>query len=320
MTPSRSYEKVPYPIRPSKQVERKLFLEILHKLGKEGLPVQDYTYIGMGSIFYVDFILFHRYLYVESMICAEHSDDKKRMRFNKPYKFIRLENGDVASLIPEVEEGKRYLVWLDYDTPLDGDKLNHFGGFLRRLASGSVIMITVDAQRRIDEDELQSGTTLKDLDDQACKELNLPFKRYLGRPVVRADLSYNGLPSMLSRVLRAKSEEIMALRGSMRLLQLFNYRYADGAQMYTYGGLVCDQALGDRLASSTILEVVGVARGLEPISISVPPLTMREKEWLDSKIRSRIRIDKMPFELKQSALDAYLEFYKHYPSFRDALL
>src|SRR5208337_456544 len=87
-----SFEKFNYLLRPCKQVERKLFIEALHRMSmfSHRYPIKDYTYIGLGSVYYADFILFHKYLYVDSMICAEASDIPKRMDFNKPFDFVIL--------------------------------------------------------------------------------------------------------------------------------------------------------------------------------------------------------------------------------------
>ena len=76
---ARSYEKFNYLLRPSKQVERKLFIETLHRLRDADYPICSYTYVGLGSIFYADFILFHKYLYIDRMICAERDEVERRM-------------------------------------------------------------------------------------------------------------------------------------------------------------------------------------------------------------------------------------------------
>ncbi len=86
----RSYEKFNYLLRPSKQVERKLFIEALHHLRTAGYPVYDYTYLGLGSVFYADFVLFHKYLYIDRMVCAEKDEIAPRMKFNKPFGFVKL--------------------------------------------------------------------------------------------------------------------------------------------------------------------------------------------------------------------------------------
>ena len=59
-----SFEKFNYLLRPSKQVERKLLIETMHHLAASGYPIYKYTYVGLGSIYYADFMLFHKYLYI----------------------------------------------------------------------------------------------------------------------------------------------------------------------------------------------------------------------------------------------------------------
>jgi hypothetical protein len=85
-----SFEKINYLLRPSKQVERKLIIEALPRLSKADYFLNEYTYLGLGSVYYADFILFHKYLFIDDMICAEEDAIPKRMDFNKPYEFIRL--------------------------------------------------------------------------------------------------------------------------------------------------------------------------------------------------------------------------------------
>ena len=43
-----SYDKINYLLRPSKQVERKLFIEGLQRLSKADYYISEYTYAGLG--------------------------------------------------------------------------------------------------------------------------------------------------------------------------------------------------------------------------------------------------------------------------------
>ena len=78
-----SFEQINYLLRPSKQVERKLFVEMFLKLAQVGYDVPSYTYVGLGSVYFADFLLFNKYLYIDNMICVEHADIPNRMKFNK---------------------------------------------------------------------------------------------------------------------------------------------------------------------------------------------------------------------------------------------
>src|SRR4051812_40176503 len=94
-----SYERVNYLLRPSKQVERKLFVETLHRLCTAGYQIANYTYLGMGSVYFADFLLFHKYLYIDRMVCAERTAPR-RMRFNLPFKFVQLRLDSVDKVVP----------------------------------------------------------------------------------------------------------------------------------------------------------------------------------------------------------------------------
>lgn len=323
MAKARSYERVPYPIRPSKQVERKLFVEVLQRLADYGISVRDAIYVGLGSVFYVDFLLFHKYLYIDHMVCSENSGDDDRMKFNLPYKFIDLRLSDISTLIPDIEEGRHYIIWLDFDQPLDRPMLDTIGGFVRRLSSGSIFIVTVDAQHRVDEEVmLERGYTLRAYEDYVCREMNRELGRYIGRRVARSDLSQNELPRVLVRAIEGKIQEVFSRRTAMEFLRIFNFKYADGAQMFTYGGIVCNLSLKNGLSQVDWTHWDGVEIGREPRNITVPPLTHKEKQWLDAHMRKKDRkvSRQMPFELKDSARDAYLRYYRHYPTYADSLL
>ena len=57
-----NFEKVNYYIRPKKQIERKILIELLNQISVLlSIPLNKYTYVGMGSTYYYDFILFHKF-------------------------------------------------------------------------------------------------------------------------------------------------------------------------------------------------------------------------------------------------------------------
>jgi hypothetical protein len=59
--------KVQYDIRPCKQTERRILLDIL-KIGSEaGLELSDYMYLGFGGFKFYDFEMVFRHLGIKSM-------------------------------------------------------------------------------------------------------------------------------------------------------------------------------------------------------------------------------------------------------------
>ncbi|MGH7989319.1 MAG: O-methyltransferase, partial [Limisphaerales bacterium] len=82
-----SYRKIHYLLRPAKNVQRKMLCEAFQRLGK-AKDVKEYRYVGFGSMYYGDFVLFHRILGIEHMTSIEHEDGAPRAEFNKPYSCI----------------------------------------------------------------------------------------------------------------------------------------------------------------------------------------------------------------------------------------
>lgn len=87
----RSFEYINYMFRPKKQIERKIIIEILQELEKE-ISLSKYLYIGFGSIYYYDFILFHKMLNINKFLSIDDKSTIKRFNFNRPYDFISFEN------------------------------------------------------------------------------------------------------------------------------------------------------------------------------------------------------------------------------------
>jgi hypothetical protein len=67
-----SSTRVPYDLRPRKQVERRMMVHAFQVLAEAGFPISNYRYAGLGAFFFVDFIIFRRILGINDMISIEH--------------------------------------------------------------------------------------------------------------------------------------------------------------------------------------------------------------------------------------------------------
>jgi hypothetical protein len=116
----RSFEKLNYSIRPNKNVERKLIVKLLATIGASGeFDIKDYRYIGLGSIWFTDFSLFHRVLGIDDMISIEkEASREQRLRFNKPFECIKLILREYSEAFVDLDWEKRSIVWLDFDDVL----------------------------------------------------------------------------------------------------------------------------------------------------------------------------------------------------------
>ena len=64
----KSWENVHYEFRPAKQVERRMLIHTFQSLMELGFPISKYKYTGLGSIYFVDFAMFHRYLGISKFL------------------------------------------------------------------------------------------------------------------------------------------------------------------------------------------------------------------------------------------------------------
>lgn len=146
---SESFRKVHYGLRPAKQVERRMLIDALLLLDESGFRIRDYIYLGMGSVHFVDFAMFHKFLGIQEMISVEAAASlERRIKFNRPYAnavqtIVGKEIGDVLSVITDKNT---YLVWLDYDNVLSDYMLRDITLAVSRLAPGSILLATIDTE------------------------------------------------------------------------------------------------------------------------------------------------------------------------------
>jgi len=318
--PLESFSRFNYLLRPSKQVERKLFIEALHRLALGNFRIHEYTYLGFGSPYYADFILFHKYLYIDSMICVEKESIPRRMEFNQPFKFIKLKMMPVADVLPQLKRGAKYIVWLDYDYLLNTEILNEIAGFIYLLSPGSILIITVEAEPRLPLDEDDGEMSGNQREDRLFQILQEQLGKYYPGTIRRNLIARNALPTFFSEILRSRLEEQASKREGLQFFQLFNFKYADGAHMLTVGGMLGNDESAKQLRNSGVYNLSFIETGSEPKRISVPPLTVREKQWLERNLRKSLTSSKLAFELDAEFVETFRQFYRHYPTYYETLI
>ena len=98
--------------------------------------------------------------------------------------------------------------------------------------------------------------------------------------------------------------------------QFFNFKYADGIQMLTLGGIFTDESTCKKLVGHyKKADMSYINDGLRPFEISVPPLTPAEKMHLDQIVHKKAA--KPIFELDAELLKNYKLFYRYYPTFSE---
>lgn len=161
-----SGKRINYNLRPAKAVERKMLSESLRRLSSFR-QLKSYQYVGFGSYYFSDFKLFHRDLHISRMTSIEiNGSQRKRFDINKPYNCIDIIYGRARDKLKEVPwRDAPAIVWLDYDTVLDYEKLQDIRYVCNQLVSGSVLIVTVNAHPY----EIHSGRN-DQVDDESSNE------------------------------------------------------------------------------------------------------------------------------------------------------
>ena len=274
-----SFERVNYALRPAKNVERKMLVEAFRKLIGFA-PPEEYRYVGFGATHFIDFALFHRQLEMGKMVSVEiHENKRRRVEFNRPFKCIELEFGSSNEVLPRLSWNERTIAWLDYDYKLDSSVLTDAGFFSSRALSGSVLIITVDAEK-------------EDPDGRVERLREAVGSDRVPHDVTRKVLAQEwGLAAVSRRIVENAILETLADRNGplatgkrMRYRQLFNFRYKDGARMATFGGVFYDEMDEKILEGCRFHELSFVCAGENAYVIEVPILTHREIIRLDSQL------------------------------------
>jgi hypothetical protein len=277
-----------------------------------GFPISEYGYLGLGSVYFADFILFYKYLLIEKMICAELADIEDRMQFNTPYPFVNLVMGPVTDAIPHVDTDAPWIAWLDYDQPLNEEMLGDIRSIVRRLHPGSVLLVTVDAEPRIPDGIDYNDKTYQERRALAADTLQQALGKYRDAPIDAGCIDKATLPTVFAEVMCNVVRDASLRRDDVVAQQLFNFKYADGAQMLTVGWMIASPEQVNTLEASGFLARSFANATTEPFRIDVPPMPIREKLALD-------QVADLPFKVGDGVVDAFAEHRRHYPIYFETI-
>jgi hypothetical protein len=276
----------------------------------------------MGSIHFIDFVMFHRYLGIKDMLSVELSHDiVDRVRFNAPYQqLITTKVGvPVGDFLSSFDQRAKYLIWLDYDNVLSVDMLRDLSLACTTLPPHSIILVTVDTEPPVkghcrDEDTQENLEKSYQYFKEVAGHIVYPFPRI-------EDFAYLSLARRNVEFLSASITGAFRHR-EFHFQPLFNFIYADGHRMLTIGGMVVDSKARRLLRKSRILSENYVRTTLEedPFVIRVPVLTRREQLYLDSNMPSPDGWTPREFELREEDIQDYRKIYRFFPSYAEVLL
>ena len=309
-----SFEKVDYSVRPAKNIERKMFAEMVARL-RVFRAVDNYVYVGLGSTFFTDFVLFHKMFGITRMVSIEkEKDHEKRINFNKPYRCIKVEFGETTAVLPRLDWSEPAIIWLDYDDALNPRKLDDLTYLAHNLPSSSFVLVTLPSF----PSTFQSG-----------HPPNLPNRLETMRSLLGGKVPDSfqprdtfDLPQAQRRIANAVIEDALSLRNAAlpaaeqtRYEQTLFFRYADGREMVTFGGLFLTDADSRRLNRSGLRRLTFYRSRERYYRLEPPKLTVKERHCLERQLPGTEA--KCP-GVSDDFVKEYARLYRYFPYFVEA--
>ncbi len=323
-----SFGMINYIFRPKKQIERKILIELFQKIQNTlNINIPEYQYIGLGSIYYYDFILFHKYLNIRDMVSLDNKDYPNRFEFNKPFDFITFKNMSTTDFLSKNDLNKKSFIWFDYDSSLIRYKSKTF---LNKETIFEDIKIITKKSKGLDLFILTVNIKIQDtfFDSPRFKQDFIDkYDEYLSDQYKKLNkITFDKYPLIIQNII------INIFRNNeqfhpVKFRKLFSFIYQDGAPMYTIGGIFSKDNLQDKLVEEDSFFQTDENK---VVNIDVPLLTYYEKMTLDKNIlnikenlislnKEKI-IDLLGFEMEPSELRSYLDYYRYYPQYYEGII
>lgn len=319
-----------YSLRPAKNIERKMMGEAFARLSALH-PLSGYRYVGFGSEFFNDFSLYHQTLGVKDMVSIERDVNRfKRCEFNRPYRSIKLIQGDASDVLPKLTWNKPSIVWLDYTSKLDRTIIADAKLLVSQISSSSLVVWSVNAHPWGGDEDEETGEAVKQSEWPARRLVKLQAlfgntRRF--DDVNGSELAQWGLAKLFHNVLtdevrRALNDRNASAEAEDRLTfkQCFHFRYADGQRMLTVGGVFLNRADAAEFGADPFDGLTFIRTGEESVEIDPPTLTGREIRHLSRLLPNETRGSLKADWLSPEELERFRELYRYYPVFAESEL
>lgn len=283
-----SFRRIDYSLRPAKYAERKMLCEVFRNL-HPFQRVDEYLYVGFGSVWFSDFALFHKTLGIKDMVSIEREKDhKNRILANTPFQ-ISVDFREAKLALPDLNWNRRQLIWLDYDDMLTLDIVLDASAVATRAMSGTVLAISVQCMKAAEIEEAESEK-LKDphaIDAVARLRQKLDRSR-VPSTVSEEDLTGWAFGTLIRSILLNEIDSSLKTRSAsnpaidLKFHPICEFEYEDGAKMTTLVGIFYDDE--EQLARCNFDQLDFLKKGTTKVRIPVPKLTVREFKQLEKQL------------------------------------
>lgn len=311
-----SFDTVNFGLRPSKSIQRQIVfggIRLLHNR----LDVKEAVYVGLGSIWFVDFVMAHKILSINDMISMEEDEvGYLRARYNSPFATVDVRRGSSSDVLPGLcadasVNARPWVLWLDYDKRFDEDASDDLRLIVENAPENSIVLATFNAaeakygaaNERPDRlRELFEGVVPANLSKNQCKD----------------DRMQRTLAELTVKFMKAVALEARRPGGFVPAFQIV---YRDTAPMVTVGGVLPSES-NRRPVESSIK--AGDWRCRPEAAITAPHLTIREAMALQSRLPdpaglTRGVVKALGFDLEEEQIRVYERYYLEYPWFAEVV-
>lgn len=323
---------VPYQLRPSKFIDRHIFVELLGRLVHARGP-EAYIYISMGGKHLVDHYAVYKDLGIKAQFCFDNDRNLvARQMFNRPTDMTICAIMESANLPSKLDEIARkfprksnFIIWLDYTECDQKTQLQEAEETLVRLTHGDIFRITMNADLR----NLKNGGPGASPDERAKKRADTLRSRLGGANIPTTITAIDDDPLSLAKVL-AQCIALAASKAKLRapnlnFIPVLTTSYADGQRMLTVTCVVSEQGRAEAFPNLNFKRWVFAGKTWEDIQdISVPVLSAKERFRLDVNLKksSKKMLSALKFKPAENEeqslveLASYKKFQRFYPAFR----
>jgi hypothetical protein len=314
-----SFRRIDYSLRPAKYAERKMLCEIFRNL-HPFQRIEDYIYVGFGSVWFADFSLFHKALGIKDMVSIEREiAHEKRVLANTPFQ-ISVDFRESRVAIPDLDWERRQLLWLDYDDPLSLDMVLDTAAVATRAIDGTVLSISINCMKAPELAEAQSEKIEDPHAIDAVERLTEKFGRSrISSKISDEDLTGWAYGDLIRTILINEIESALNTRNSsnpdlnMKFKLICEFEYEDGAKMTTLVGIFYEDA--EKIDQCGFENLDFMNKGSTKVRIPLPKLTVREFKQLEKQLPIKngqaLDFGEIPANDGQS----FAEMYRYLPNY-----
>ncbi|MBI8694020.1 hypothetical protein JEZ65_21610 [Pseudomonas aeruginosa] len=313
-----SFRKIDYSLRPAKYAERKMLVDVFRRL-TPFQAIEDYCYVGFGSVWFSDFILFHKSLGIKNMVSIEESEGaRERFEENRPFQ-IKMEFSNSATALPRLDWSQRTIAWLDYDDTLVTSMLQDIRSVAARAVSGSILAVSVQCMKAKALIEYHAENDPSK--ESAIERLRQTFGRSRV-PDDTQDEDLAGWPygTLCRNIIKTEIELALSDRNTnpetaMQFLPICEIEYQDDARMTTMVGIFVSPDEMSRYELCSFNKLDFIPPDNKAIRIEMPKLTIRELRKIEQQLPKTDGMELSLGSIPPSDAEKFCKMYRYFPNF-----